>query len=310
MSFLFSFYDIIASMVEFFRFYNMKKYIVLFFAFIFASSGLAFANTNFRFNESVLPYNNGLLISNYGTQEHTPKENEITGNIVYYKNKKIKSFIPAKGILNQPTAMAVYKNKLYVCNRKNIVVYNLTSKKLAGIIGFEPEVKTLNDIVLSGDELFVTATDKDCVYKINLKEKNLLPQKWLTIPSPNGIAAFDNTIYIASIPSDYKNITSENVVYSVKDKNNPVEQKLNMTPGLYDGVAVSPDGKFVYVSDWHTSSVISIDTETGVEKPVFMQSGMTPADIALNGQKLYIPDMFSHRVIVFDIKSGKTNIIQ
>lgn len=291
----------------------MKKYIVLLFTFLFAGTGLSFAdttNTNFRFNESVLPYNNSLLISNYGTQEHTPKENEITGNIVYYKNKKIKTFIKPNGILNQPTAMAVYKNRLYVCNRKNIVIYNLTNKKIAGIIGFDTDVKTLNDIVLSGDELYVTATDMDCVYRINLKDKTPTPQKWFTVPSPNGIAAYGDTIYIASIPADYQNITSKNVVYVIKDKKNPVAQKLNMTPGLYDGVAVSPDGKFVYVSDWHTSSIISIDTETCEEKPVFMQSGMTPADIALNGQKLYIPDMFSHRVIVFDIKSGKTNIIQ
>ena len=147
----------------------MKKYIVLLFTFLFAGTGLSFAdttNTNFRFNESVLPYNNSLLISNYGTQEHTPKENEITGNIVYYKNKKIKTFIKPNGILNQPTAMAVYKNRLYVCNRKNIVIYNLTNKKIAGIIGFDTDVKTLNDIVKTSPLGFINNYNNHFGYAI------------------------------------------------------------------------------------------------------------------------------------------------
>lgn len=288
----------------------MKKYFVLVFTALLFAANASLAQTLIRFNESVLPYNGGLLIPNFGSKTLKSAQEEAKGYVLYYKDEELKPFIPADGYLNHPTAMAVYNNKLFICNSTNIVVYNLQKKTKPQIIKFTTKDKAINDLFLKDDTLYVSATDTDTIYKINLKTKKLKPQKWITVPSPNGIAIYENTMYIASIPKDYKNINSENVVYVIKDINSPVVEKLNNAPALYDGIAVSADGKIVYVSDWHSSSVIAIDTETKLEKPVFIQNGMTPADIALEGTKLYIPDLVNHRVILFDIQSGKTNIIQ
>lgn len=291
----------------------MKKNLILICTALFFAANACFAQSSqtlIRFNESILPYNGGLLIPNFGSKTLKSAHTEAKGYILYYKDEELKSFIPADGYLKHPTAMAVYNNKLYICNSTNIVVYNLQKKTKPQIIKFATKDKAINDIVLKGDTLYVSATDTDSIYKIDLKAKKLKPQKWLSIPSPNGITIYENTMYIASIPKDYKNINSENVVYVIKDINSPMVEKLNNAPALYDGIAVSDDGKTVYVSDWHSASVIAIDTETKLEKPVFIQNGMTPADIALEGTKLFIPDMLNHRVILFDLQSGKTNIIQ
>ena len=76
-----------------------------------------FASSVIKFSESVLPYKGGLLISNFGSVSHRVKsEDENNGYILYYKNNKIRSFISADGNLKTPTATAVYKKKLFVCD--------------------------------------------------------------------------------------------------------------------------------------------------------------------------------------------------
>ena len=91
------------------------KYIV-FILLIFISTGnQILANTEIKYNESLLPYKGGILISNMGSIFSKYK----CGYILYYKNKKLMTFIPA-GTLDKPTAMAVYKNKLYICDRDRI----------------------------------------------------------------------------------------------------------------------------------------------------------------------------------------------
>lgn len=87
-------------------------------------------------------------------------------------------------------------------------------------------------------------------------------------------------------------------------------EKFNSTPGLYDGVAVSDDGKMVYVSDWLTTSVKAIDTATKKEQIVYQAKDLSPADFALDKNKLLIPDMMKHRVIVYDLNDNSEQIIE
>lgn len=284
------------------------KYILLLLLLI---STPAFANTEIRYNESLLPYKGGILISNYGTDSLHPKNDEFKGYILYYKNRRLNEFIPAKGNLKAPTAMTVYQNKLFVCDRDKLWVYNLKNlNESPQKILFAPNDKILNDIVLSKDELFVTTTDTNRIYKINLKSKILRPEKWIDIPSPNGIAVRKDTIYIVSIPADFTNVKEENVIYVIKDKKNPVVEKFNTIPRMHDGIAVSKDGKALYVSDWNSSSVISVDVKTKEEKTVYHKGGLTPTDIFLKGNKLLIPDELHHRVIIYNLKNHKEEVIR
>ena len=265
----------------------------------------AFANPEIKYNESLLPYKGSILISNMGSLLSTDKK----GYILYHKNGKSDIFIPT-GILNKPTAMAVYKNKLYICDRDRIWRYNLKNLNEKPLcIKLNPYDKEANDICIKDGVLYITVTNSDRVYKLDLKQKELKPELWLNMPSPNGIAIKNKKVYISSITKDYMNVKDENVVYLIDDINNPKITRLNKTPSLYDGIAVSKDGKIIYVSDWKTSSIIAIDKE-GSEKIIYTKKGVTSADITLVGDKLLIPNMQNHNVIILNLKNFKEEIIK
>ncbi len=269
----------------------------------------SFAEPKICFNESLLVYNNCILIPNFGQPPHTKERAKAAGYILYYKNNKLQEYIPPDGNLEYPTAMAVHRKNLFICNRNNLLIYDITNlKKQPQKITFRNN-NALNDLAISDGNLYITSTDKNRIYKINLNSKNFTPQKWIDIPSPNGIIFHKNTAYIASIPADYKNVKEENVVYIIKDKNNPKAEKFNSTPGLYDGLAISKDGKTLYVSDWKTSSIKAIDTSTKKEKTVYFEKNLSPADIALEKKQLLIPDMMKHRIIIFDLTNLNTKLI-
>ena len=139
--------------------------------------------------------------------------------------------------------------------------------------------KAVNDIAIYDGTLYITVTNSDRIYKLDLNQKKLKTELWLNIPSPNGIAVNGKKVYITSITKDYVNIKDENVIYVIEDINNPEIKKLNKTPLLYDGIAISKNEETIYVSDWKTSSIIAINKD-GAEKTIYTRKGMTPADIA------------------------------
>ena len=284
----------------------MKRFLVL--SLLILVQCLALAAPEIRFSESVTPYRGGLLISNYGTDTLRGEEKINKGFILFYKNNRLKNFIPADGNLKKPTATVIHKRNLYVCDRDKIWIYNLRNlKQTPQKIAFPKEDTVINAMDISKDELYVTVTNTDRVYKINLKEKELKPEKWIDIPSPNGIVIKGKTVYIASIPKDYSNIKEDNVIYVIQDKVNPSVEKFSTTPGIYDGLAIS--GRTLYVSDWSRQAVIAIDTKTKKEEIIFQESGIGPANIAVKGRHLYIPDLLNHRIIVLDLKKYSISVI-
>lgn len=109
----------------------MVKRILAILSVLAALQGNVMAAEQIRFNESVLPYQDGYLIPNFGTQEKVPAPGQADGYILYYDNstKILNDFIPADGNMVRPTGMAIYNNKLYICNKTNVLVYDLADLK-------------------------------------------------------------------------------------------------------------------------------------------------------------------------------------
>ncbi len=80
------------------------------------------------FNESILPVPGGFLASNFGSASQTPQDDEYKGYILRYQDGSLQPFIDGKGRLNRPSAMAIYKDQLFVTEKNELVIYDLVHK--------------------------------------------------------------------------------------------------------------------------------------------------------------------------------------
>lgn len=262
-------------------------------------------NENLRFCEATYPYEGGILIGSFGTEQLNPLNNEGKGYITYYKDGKSKILIPADGTLSAPKGMYARGKHLFVCDVNKIVVYNLDSLTTAPqIIRFPEEDLFVNDLIAQGNTLYASVTNTDRIYSIDISNLNkmeqVIPVKWVDIAGPNGLIINNASMYVASYPAD-GNTTEANVVYMIPDITNPVPEKFITTPGQYDGIALSDDGKTMYVTDW-SPAIHSIDMQTRKMTPLTVGKEMAgPADISVVGNQMYIPDLPNSQVICISL---------
>lgn len=256
-----------------------------------------------RYCESTYPYDGGLLIANFGTEQLNPLNTEGKGYIVLYKDGKNGVLIPADGHLSAPKGMLVRDGYLYVCDVNKVMVYNLADKAAEPRTIALPEGNLFaNDLVSEGDYLYVSVTNTDRIFRVDISRPGQpgQPQEWLSVAGPNGLLLHEGSLYVASYPADGRT-TDAHVVYRIADLKNPVVEKWMEMPGQYDGLAVASDGKALYVTNWTPAQVSRIDLNTRQLSPLDLklpQALVGPADITVTGGYLYIPDLPNSRVVV------------
>ena len=256
-----------------------------------------------RYCESTYPYDGGLLIANFGTEQLNPLNTEGKGYIVLHKDGKNEVLIPADGHLSAPKGMLVRDGYLYVCDVNKVMVYNLADKAAEPRTIALPEGNLFaNDLVSEGDYLYVSVTNTDRIFRVDISRPGQpgQPQEWLSVAGPNGVLLHESSLYVASYPADGRT-TDAHVVYRIADLKNPVAEKWMEVPGQYDGLAVASDGKALYVTNWTPAQVSRIDLNTRQISPLDLklpQALVGPADITVTGGYLYIPDLPNSRVVV------------
>lgn len=271
------------------------------------SAAVTQISENVRFSESVYPYDGGLLISNFGSDMPTPRDDENKGYILYYKDGAMSTVVPPDGRLHCPTAMAVKDGYLFVCDETAVKVFNLSDiDEPCQVVPFPNDDKVVNAMALKGNTLYVTMTNPGRVYRLDVSNpvamQNTKPERWLDIPGANGIAIRKNTMFVVSIPTDYATVTAENVIYRVKNINRPVAEKFDDVAALYDGVDFSRNGRKIYITDWKTSALVEIDLKTKQRRIVYQQEGIGPADLAVKDDVVYLPDLLGSKIIVIDLR--------
>ena len=250
-----------------------------------------------HFPESVLPYDGGLFISNFGSEQMTPRADEFKGCIIFRKNGFNKKIVDG---LHKPTAMKVKDNFLFVCDETALKVFDLKNLDTAPqVVTFAEDDKVLNALALDGNTLYISVTNSGRIYSLDVSNPSRLssPKLWLELGGVNGMTIGGGEMFIATIPVDYQTVAKDNVIYRVRNLKKPVAEKFFDVPGLYDGVALSDDKKILYVSDWLTASVIAVDVVTKKFRVVYEEEGIGPADIAQAEGMLFIPDLVNSRVI-------------
>lgn len=256
-----------------------------------------------RYCESTYPYDGGLLIANFGTEQLNPLNTEGKGYIVLHKDGKNEVLIPADGHLSAPKGMLVRDGYLYVCDVNKVMVYNLADKAAEPRTIALPEGNLFaNDLVSEGGYLYVSVTNTDRIFRVDISRPGQpgQPQEWLSVAGPNGLLLHEGSLYVASYPADGRT-TDAHVVYRIADLQNPVAEKWMEVPGQYDGLAVASDGKALYVTNWTPAQVSRIDLDTRQLSPLDLklpQALVGPADITVTGGYLYIPDLPNSRVVV------------
>ena len=260
-----------------------------------------------RFCESTYPYENGLLIANFGTTQLNPLNTEGKGYILQYKDSKTEMLIPTDGNLSAPKGMYQKGDYLFICDVNKLVVYNLKDlKQTPQIISFPADDLFLNDLAAAGNTLYISVTNSGRIYTLDISQPSKLNEntlkKWMDITGPNGIIIDGNALYIASYPAD-GNTTEKNVIYKIANLKRPVVEKFFNVPGQYDGIALSADKKTLYISNWIPASVTAIDMDTKKSTTLPVGEGLTgPADMTLKNGILYIPDLPNSRVLMYKVK--------
>lgn len=256
-----------------------------------------------RYCESTYPYDGGILIANFGTDELNPLNSEGKGYIVFYKDGKSEIIVPADGNLSGPKGMFERNGYLYVCDVNKIVVYNLADKaKLTDIIDMPEGDMFVNDLAAYGNTLYVTVTNTDKIYSIDISDpaRPGQPVEWLEISGPNGILVGDDVMYVATYATDGAP-KAENVIYRIDNLRQPKAIMLNDVPGQYDGIAFSSDDKSLIVSTWEPAQLSRVNLSDGTMKPIDIkvkQSLTGPADITVKDGFIYIPDLPNSRMII------------
>lgn len=258
-----------------------------------------------RFCESTYPYDGGVLIANFGTEQLNPLNTEGKGYILHYKDGKTTTLIAADGHLNAPKGMFVREHYLYVCDVNKIVVYDLQQPDAMPETVSLPEGHLfVNDLAASGNDLYVSVTNTDRIFKLDITDPASPGpvQEWATVPGPNGLLMGDGVLYVASYPADGQT-GEQHVIYRIDNLNDPKPEKLVTVAGQYDGIAFSSDRKALYVTNWSPAGLSRIDLDTKTLTPVAVtleQDLSGPADISVADGKIYIPDLPASRVVVLE----------
>lgn len=208
--------------------------------------------------------------------------------------------------LHAPKGMAVVGGVLYVTDVDHVIGFDLKTKARVFDLGFEAEKTVfLNDLVIKDSQtLFVSATDVNKVYQVNLLTKNytMLPG---VNEAPYGLFydAGRQRLFIAGSGSN--GIAGDLGVLEQKagGAGQLAYQTLVAKAGTLRGIVLLNNSSAL-VSDWGKSAgnsgkVWRLDLANATAVPtVFLADLSGPANLGLFGQMLYVPQTTAGSVFI------------
>jgi hypothetical protein len=286
---------------------NLKK-IILTMLLLLGINGIAqTVKTIVGFNhiESVAADGKYLYAADIG-KELNPTAKDGDGQIIKLDNKgKILEKAFVKETLNAPKGIAIYKGILYINDIDRLLAIDLKTGNKLYEIDFSEDTSFLNDIaVWDKTTLYVSATDKNKLFKVNLTDKSyseVITDK--TIAGINGLYCNKKTskLYVNGFGSDNK---PNGIVGYINLKNNKFKQ-LTELEGYYDGIYIHDD--ILYFSNWvafeKKGIILSMQLSNGKLSVIKMPEPISgPADFTIFKNQLVIPGMMDGTLLFVPIK--------
>lgn len=205
----------------------------------------------------------------------------------------------AKEKLNAPKGLAINKNVLFLNDIDRVVAIDLNSGVKLYEIDFSKDSSFLNDIAVWNDNtLFVSATDKNKLFKVNLVDETYSEVATdTTIAGINGLfcAKNSNKLYVNGYGSDNK---PNGIIGYINLKDNKFT-KVTSLEGYFDGIYISKD--ILYVSNWVAYEKKGVVMAIGIysnkcTKVKSIEPIAGPADFIINNDELILPAMMSGEI--------------
>jgi len=278
---------------------------------LFCITGNAQTKTIKGFNhiESVAADGKYIYVADIGT-ELNPTAKDGDGKIIKLDKKgNILEGNLVKDKLNAPKGIAINKNLLFINDIDRLVAIDLNNGDKLYEIDFSKDSSFLNDIAIWNDNiLFVSATDKNKLFKVNLTDKSyseISTNK--TIEGINGLFCYKNAsrLYVNGFGSDNK---PNGIIGYINLKNNSFTQ-LTALEGYFDGIGINKD--VLYVSNWVSFEkkgvIMAIDLFTGkCSKVKSIEPIAGPSDFIINNDELILPSMIDGEINFIKLDTALT----
>jgi uncharacterized membrane protein len=256
-------------------------------------------STGFGHVESIATDGKYLYAADIGS-ELTPATKDGDGKIIKLDKKGTiieGSFVKEK--LNAPKGLAVNKNTLFLADIDRIIAIDLSTGSKLYEIDFSKDSSFLNDIaVWDNNTLFVSATDKNKLFKVNLTDKTYTEFITdVTIAGINGIFCQNkgSRLYVNGFGSDNK---PNGIIGYINLKDNKFT-RITSLEGYFDGIYIHKD--VLYVSNWvafeKKGVIMAINLfSTKCAKLKSIETIAGPADFIIQNDELILPAMLSGEI--------------
>jgi sugar lactone lactonase YvrE len=202
--------------------------------------------------------------------------------------------------LHSPKGLALYENRLYVADVRQLVVIDVTAAKIIARYHAE-DSKVLNGITVSErGKVYVSDWFGNSIYTLNDSELTV----WLAntaLESPNGLAIDKDYLYVASWGKNIKEDFTTERSGSIKKISLTTQKIETIVPerGVnLDGISLYGKDKWL-VSDFINGEILLIDNQGKIEKSIKTQKGAADFYHVFDKELLVVPLIFDNSVVAY-----------
>lgn len=279
---------------------TIKPSLLIFLLLIVETNAQTKTIKGFNHIESVTTDSKFIYAADIG-KELNPTVKDGDGQIIKLDKKgKVLDTNFVKERLDAPKGLTINKEILFINDINRLLAIDLKTGTKLYEIDFSKDTSFLNDIVVwDNNTLFVSATDKSKLYKVNLDQKTYTEIKTdVTISGINGLFCYKKTnrIYVNGFGNDNK---PSGVIGYINLKDNSFTRITNLE-GYFDGIFISND--VLYVSNWiafEKKGIIQAIGIYGSNKVITINTSELiagPADFIILNDQLIVPAMMSGEI--------------